>query len=146
MDEKTTSELLGILSRIDSEKDLASYAEQDANTPHQSFSDYFNTLEKVKTQKRSDLIRRIGIERTYGYQLLNGTRGVSRDNAILFCRAAGLDLTDTQRLLEVTNLGILYAKNRRDTILIFCINKDLSVTDTEELIDRMGEPTLQKNS
>lgn len=74
MDQKTTSELLGILSRIDSEKDL----------------------------------------------------------------------TETQRLLEVTNLGILYARNRRDAILIFCINKELSVTDTEELIDRMGETTLQK--
>lgn len=142
MDQKTTSELLGVLNRIDMEQELADYVEKDATMPHESFSGYFNTLEKVRTAKKSELIERSGIERTYGYQLLNGTRSPGRDYALLLCRSAGLDLTETQRLLEVTNLGILYSRNRRDAIIIFCINKELPVSDMEELLDRMGEDTL----
>ena len=146
MNQKTTDELLLVLNQIDREKELFEYTENTADMPHLTFAEYFSSLEKVKRMQKSELIRRSGLERTYGYQLLRGTRNPRRDNAVLLCRTAELDLTETQRLLEVTNLGILYSRNRRDAILIFCFNQNLPVSDMEELLDRMGEETLQKNA
>lgn len=144
---KTTAELMNILSSANREKELSEYIDRLEEIPRaSSFHSYLLSLLEEKALKKADLVKKSGLERTYCYQLLNGTRRPGRDNAILLCIAAGLNLTETQRALEISNLGILYAKNRRDAILIFCINKCLSVADTEELLDRFGEKTLRDDN
>ena len=143
MDEKTTRELMNILNEVKQEKQLEDYVGTLSETlPAREFHEYFASLPEVSALEKAALARRTGLDRSYCYQLLNGTRRPGRDNAIVLCIAAGLDLVHTQRALEIANLGILYAKNRRDAILIFSINRKLSVADTEELLDRFGEETL----
>ena len=95
------------------------------------------------TPEKAALIRRTGIERTYGYQLLKGMRSPGRDKVLLFCLAAGLDLHETQRALRAAGEPILYSRKRRDAILIFAVNEKLSISDTQELLTQFDEQVLQ---
>ncbi|MCR5324324.1 MAG: XRE family transcriptional regulator [Lachnospiraceae bacterium] len=140
---KTTDDLLKVLNNLNRTEDLEDYLGNiDSANYNTSFPEYYCSLPEVASLDKTDLIQRSGIERTYFYQLLNGTRKPGRDKVIALCIAAGLDLKHTQRALELSNLAILYSKNRRDAIIIFCINKHLSNVDTEELLDRLGEDVL----
>ena len=90
----------------------------------------------------SELIREAHLQRNYGYQILDGKRNPSRDKVIALCLALHLNITDTQRALNISQNGQLYSKSRRDSILIFAIEKNLSVMDTNELLFEMNEPIL----
>ena len=110
--------------------------------PPQTFSAYFLSLDKVKQMTRVEIIRKSGLERTYAYQILNGTRLPGRDKVIALALASGLSLTETQRALEICSLGILYSRNRRDAILIFSVNRGITVQETQELLVEFGEKPL----
>lgn len=142
MNQKTTAELLHILTSIGSEKSLKSYAAETEHFSELSFTDYYNSLPEVKRRKYPDLIRESGIERTYFYQIMNGNRRPGRDKVILLALAAHLTMEETQRALELSCLGILYARNRRDAILIYAVTKLLSATEAQELLERFGEKPL----
>lgn len=71
----------------------------------------------------AELIASAGIQRNYGYQILDGRRHPARDKVLSLCLALTLDVTETQRALTLTQNGQLYSKNRRDSILIFALEK-----------------------
>ena len=144
MDKETTEKLTDVLRQIDRPEDLQKYVDGLAENPvYASFQEYFNSLPKVKALEKAALIRRTGIERTYGYQLLKGMRSPGRDKVLLFCLAAGLDLHETQRALRAAGEPILYSRKRRDAILIFAVNEKLSISDTQELLTQFDEQVLQ---
>lgn len=142
MDRKSTDELLHILTNLTSSGSLERYVSEPDHFTQMRFTDYYNSLPEVKTQKYTDLIRESGIERTYFYQIMNGRRQPGRDKVILLSLAAGLSLKEVQRALEITGLGILYSRNRRDAILIFAFTKGLGVSDAQELLSHFGEQVL----
>lgn len=143
MDSKTTHELSHILNQLSSSRSLTSYVSDLPDLSGCHFSDYFLSLPKVKALDNRELILQSGIERTYYYQIINGTRQPGRDKVILLSLAAKLTLEETQRGLELCNLGILYPRRRRDAIVIFAINHQLSVSDTQELLLNFQETGLQ---
>ncbi len=84
--------------------------------------DFFDTLFLGKGMQRSDVIRKAGISRTYGYQIMDGTRVGKRDYYLSIAIALGLDTSTTQRLLAVTESGSLHPLIKRDAAIIFAIN------------------------
>lgn len=143
MNQKTTSELSRVLNNLSTSQSLDSYVTDLPDLTEQHFADYFMSLPKVRSLSNRQLIDRSGIERTYFYQIINKTRQPGRDKVILLSLAAGLDLTETQRGLEMCNLGVLYPRRRRDAIVIFAINRSLSVTDAQELLLNFNEEPLK---
>ncbi len=141
--DKKTDDLLKILNRAETDEALARYMTETSDYKGVSFVDYFNSLLEKEGISKAALVTRTGIERTYLYQLLNGTRQPSRDYAIAMCIAAGLSLEQTTRCLELLSEGILYAKNARDAIIIYAINREHSVDKTNELLFDMGEEPLR---
>ena len=103
----------------------------------------FNSLPKTKAIGRAELIRRTNMDRSYGYQLLKGTRSPGRDKILLFCVAAKLDLHETQRALKCGGEAVLYSRKKRDAIIIFSLNEGLGIADTQELLEQFGEPLLE---
>ena len=79
---------------------------------------------------------------SYLYQILNGRRTPSREKALRLCIGAGLSLEETQRVLELGKLGVLYPRDRRDAILIFAVRSGLDTTETDDLLDQFGEALL----
>ncbi len=144
MDKETTEKLTDVLRQIDRMDDLQKYVDGlEENPVYDSFQEYYNSLPKVKEAEKAALIRRTGIERTYGYQLLKGTRSPGRDKVILFCLAAGLDLHETQRALRAAGESVLYSRKRRDAILIFAVKEKLTIADTQELLTQFDEQVLE---
>jgi len=84
--------------------------------------DFFDTLFLGTGMQRSDVIRKAGISRTYGYQIMDGTRVGKRDYYLSIAIALGLDTSTTQRLLAVTESGSLHPLIKRDAAIIFAIN------------------------
>ncbi|MBR1913648.1 MAG: XRE family transcriptional regulator [Lachnospiraceae bacterium] len=140
----TTDRLTKVLEQIDRTDKLREYVDDlEESLPYDSFAEYYLSLENVKAIGKAELILRSNIDRTYGYQILNGTRKPGRDKIILLCLVAGLTLAETQRGLKIAGEGILYSRKRRDAILIFAFNEHLSIADTQELLIQFGEAVLE---
>ena len=82
------------------------------------------------------MFKKSEIDRTYAYQILNGTKpNPGRDKIIKLCIAGELSVKETTRALEIAKAGILYPREKRDAIILFAINNKLSVQDTNMLLD-----------
>ncbi len=75
------------------------------------------------------------LDRSYGYQLFNGTRRPTRDVLLTLAIQLGLSEAETQRLLKLAGRPVLYARNRRDAAVLYCLSHKLSPAEAEELIN-----------
>ena len=107
-----------------------------------SFVDYIEALIKEHGVSKVWLLDGICVERSYGYQIMNGRRMPTRIILLRIAILLHLDLKETQRLLSVGRKEALYPKNRFDAILIFAIGHDYDLHQTEELLVSMGEKPL----
>ena len=140
---KETTELLNILKNAKDMDSLNSYLNSLEDNQPESLSSYLRHLIKEKAVKPSEIIKKSRIERTYFYQILNGRKNPGRDKIIAIALALELSLEETQRMLEISREGVLYAQSKRDSILIFAINRRYSLIDTNELLNRHGESELK---
>lgn len=144
MDESTTRKLADLLSSIDSTDEMEKYLQQPkVSDGFRTFPEYFRSLPKKHAFTDSDLIRKSGIERSYYYQIMKGTKKPGRDKVLRLCIGAGLTLRETTRALELSGAAQLYPRNRRDIILTVAINQGASVDDANLLLDKYGEAPLE---
>ena len=145
MDKETTRRLEEKLIRINREDDLRDYLDDPALLDQNlTFAEYFMSLEKVKQMREADLVKASGIERTYCYQILNGTRpNPGRDKILRLCLAAGLSVKDSMKVLKVSGESPLYARSRRDAIIMYCIQNQLPAEETNLLLDHFKEDLLE---
>ena len=81
------------------------------------------------------------LDRSYGYQLFNGTRRPSRE--LLLRLALLLKLgEEAQRLLKIAGRQPLYARNRRDAAVLYALTHGLTAEETDELLESLGEGAL----
>lgn len=143
MKDSTTTNLAKILEKIDSSREMEEYLEIPAVADSfQTFPDYFRSLEPVRGMDTSELIQSSGLERSYYYQVMKGTRSPGRDKVLRLCLAAGLDLKETTRALELSGNAVLYPRSRRDIILTVAINQKVGVIDANLLLNKYGEEPL----
>ena len=143
-DTLTTQELLKILHSTRTTTELREYTETlETNSGFKNFSEYFFHILKEKEITESTLIRNSQIQRTYAYQILNGTKNPGRDKIIALCLAAQMNLEETQRALILANLGQLYPRRHRDSILIFALEQGLDVQQANELLFEEKEEILE---
>lgn len=107
-----------------------------------TLSEYLSELLEIKALKRVEVIRRAGLNETFGYQIFTGARNASRDKLLQIAFAMGLTLRETNRLLRRGGVSDLYCKSRRDAIIIFAIEKGFSLQEVEECLYRFGEDTI----
>jgi hypothetical protein len=105
--------------------------------------DFFDELFLKLGLSRSAVIRDANISRTYGYQIMDGTRIGKRDYYLSIAFAMRLDLTTTQRMLAVTSSGALHALIKRDAALIFAINNGYDNFRLYEFMLELGLAPLE---
>ena len=143
MKDSTTSNLAKILSNIDSAHEMEEYMDlAQVKDSCQTFPDYFRSLDAVQEMDSGELIRNSGLERSYYYQVIKGTRRPGRDKVLRLCLAAGLNLRETTRALELSGNAVLYPRKRRDIILTVAVNQMADVDDTNLLLFKYGEKPL----
>jgi hypothetical protein len=128
-----------LLRRIFKTADIKDYIEKNATIMVVPvFHTYITMMCKERKQKKESIIKRACIERTYGYQLFNGTRKPSRDKALQLAIGFGLDLDETQRLLQIADKSKLYPRHKRDAAVIYCICHGLGMDETQVMLDELG--------
>ena len=143
MDDKKTHELDNIVNFINNEKELKEYLSKTiSNRINLDFVEYLDKLRDEKKISKAELINNANINRTYGYQILNGTKSASRDKILKICLSGRFTIEETNRLLTLGGYSRLYSKDPRDTVIIFAINKGLSVIDTDLFLDKFNQTPL----
>lgn len=144
MDKSTTKKLEEVLLNLDKQEELSKFINEENNLiEYDNVSSYLNDIFKDKKDDISSIIKKSEIERTYAYQILNGTKtNPGRDKIIKLCIAGELSIKETTRALEISKAGVLYPREKRDAIIIFAINNKLSVQDTNLLLDSYNLESL----
>ncbi len=107
-----------------------------------TLSCYLQQLLDEKGLERAEVIRRAGLNDTFGYQIFMGQRGASRNKVLQLAFAMELSLKETDRLLQAAGANPLYCKNRRDAIIIFCLDRGYGLQKTDEELYRFDEDTI----
>lgn len=143
MNKSTTQKLAEMLLNIDNEKSLEQYLKQVPDRhPVMSFSSFFQDYIDQHVLSKSEICESSGIERSYFYHILSGTKQPGRDKVLRMCIAAGMSTAETDTALKCSGEATLYAKNMHDAVILFALNNHLSVTDTNELLDSYALPLL----
>jgi len=135
-----TTELLNLLKSKDSYKEII-------DNPRISFSnttlaEYLSELIEVKKLKKTSIISKSGLERSYAYQIFAGKKIPSREKLLVLAFGMKLTFDEVQQLLKVNGYAQLYPKNKRDSIIIFALYKDQSILELNENLLAMGEMVI----
>ena len=140
---KTTEELSNTLKQIRSKDDFESFITTNEETINLvSFSEYMEQYINNNNFSKSEIIHSSLINRTYAYQVLQGTKRPSRDKVVALCLACKMKLEEVTKCLTLSQNAVLYTKNKRDAIIIFAVNRNLSVIQTNELLHEYKEEIL----
>ncbi len=101
-----------------------------------AFPQYIASMCQARGETRELAVRRAGIERSYGYQLFNGTRKPSRDKVIQLAIGFGLDVKQTQDLLKVARQSPLVPQARRDAVILYALLHRLRFDAVQMLLER----------
>lgn len=133
---KTTEELLNILKSKRNYDDFLK--EQIDELYFASISEYLEILLAQKALKKSDVITKANLDKSYAYQIFNGNKtNPSRDKLIMLAFGMELNLDETRKLLKISNVSDLYIRNPRDAAIIFCIENKLDLIRTNEKLDEL---------
>ncbi len=139
---KSTEELLDILKKKNHYADF--FQKEVGELDFSSVEEYLNTLLTEKNLKKSTAINQSGLERSYAYQIFNGTKvNPSRDKVLMLALGLGLTFEETQKLLKICRLPFLYVRDLRDSIIIFAIEKNINLIDLNELLSDYGLDLLE---
>ena len=106
-------------------------------------AEYLGELLRRRGVPVKDIIRRCNLERSYGYQLSNGTRRPTRDILMVLALELGLSVEEARRLFEIAGRAPLYARRRRDAAVLYGLSHNLSPADVHELLLELGEEGLK---
>ena len=90
-----------------------------------------------------DVVIGCRLDRSYGYQLFNGTRKPTRNFLLRLALRLKLGEAETQRLLKIADRQPLYARNRRDAAVLYGLTHGLTADETQELLTGLGEEGLE---
>ena len=126
---KTTSEL---------EHNIRSAASPDVlmeqESDQLSLTSYLHMLLERRGLSVGSVIRQCSLDRSYGYQLFNGTRRPTRDMLVALAQQLEFTEEETQRLLKLAGRPVLYARNKRDAALLYSLTHRLTLAQAEELL------------
>ena len=124
--------------RLFSAPDFETFAKDNAPfLSSQPIGDYLVELCAKRGLAMGDVIRRSGVDRTYGYQLFNGTRQPSREKLLQLAFGLQLTVEETQRLLKTAGKSPLYPRILRDAAVMRCLNDGRTLEETQELLSNM---------
>ena len=134
-------------NRLDSQKMQEKLKGDNFPNSREDFLDddireFFAELIERKGLRRSDVIYKANIARSYGYQIMEGRRLGKRDYYLTIALAMSLDLKTTQRMLAVTKCGGLHPLIKRDAAVIFAINHGYSPEKTYDFMCDLELPPL----
>lgn len=134
---KSTMELLELLKASPT---ISDFIEKTADELIETIPlyQYLDMMIEEKKLKKSEVIKRSGLDRGYVYDIFAGKKIPSRDKVLAICFAMELSEEEVQRLLKYTGYPQLYARIERESIILFALQHQLKITDVNELLYEMN--------
>ena len=104
---------------------------------------YLNSLLHRHGLTVQDVVIACNLDRSYGYQLFNGTRRPSREFLLRLALLLKLGEDEAQRLLKIAGRQPLYARSRRDAAVLYALTHNLTADATQDLLAELGEEGLE---
>jgi len=98
------------------------------------FCEYISALLKDKNEKAETVIKRGGLESSFGHKLFSGTRNPSRDTVLQLAFGFELDADETQQLLKIARATALHPRVKRDAVIAYCLQHQKTFMETQELL------------
>lgn len=133
---KNTKELIDKIRRRQ-KSDISFLEDKDFECPKIQY--FLADILRDHQMSKAEYIVRMNLERSYGYQMLNGLRKPAREVLIRTAVLFHFNLEETQRLLKIGNREVLYPRIKKDAIAIFAIEKGLPLSEYQELVERYEE-------
>lgn len=106
--------------------------------------EHLNALCRQKDVERAEVVRRAGIDRSFGFQIFQGTKNPSRDKVLQLAIGFELGYEEAQALMKAAQKPALYPRLKRDAAVIYCLNKRLNFTDAQAVLSGLGLTILGK--
>lgn len=135
----TTTQLFKLINSEEYESFIQNYSDEITNPTATSF---LKDLLDLKGIKPSELSRKALLDRSFTYQILNGTRKANRNLLLRFSFVLHLSLVETQHLLQIFQKGELYPRILRDVIIIYCINNNYDLFAANDFLIKQNQLPL----
>ena len=89
-----------------------------------------------------DIILHCNLDRSYAYQMFNGTRTPTRNFLLRLAFLLQLSPAEAQRLLKIAGRPSMYARNCRDAAVLYGLSHKLSLEETESLLQSLRDQGL----
>lgn len=109
-----------------------------------SFDVYLKYLCRERGVLPAHIIKKSGIERTFGHQIFSGVRKPSRDRVIQLAFAFEMNYDETQYLLKIARKSMLYPRIERDAVIIYCLKNALPIHDVQAALFELKHPLLDE--
>ncbi len=117
-------------------------AEHSSGSSLPDFPDYITELCRSHNTKPEQVLRRGGIDSSFGHRLFSGARKPSRDTVLQLAFGFGLLPCEAQELLKVARASALHPRVRRDAVIAWCLDRRLSLEDAQEALYDSHLPLL----
>ena len=89
---------------------------------------------KEKEMTKADVIRALNVARNYGYQILNGTRPVTRNILLQISLILKLDIDQINYLLRLAEKPQLYVRNIVDARVFYAVKHNMGYYEALDFI------------
>ena len=117
-------------------------AENDDALHMPVFSEYITDLCTSRGEKPEQVIKRSGIERSFGHRLFTGARNPSRDTVLQLAFGFELSTDQTQQLLKIAQATLLHPKVKRDAVIAYCLHNGKPLIEAQRVLHEMGLPLM----
>ena len=117
-------------------------AQNQGQFVNQSLSALLNGLFIKKNISKATLARQSGMSEVYLHQIFSGRRTPSRNRLLCLCYGLGASIEETQELLRLCGMAMLYPRIRRDAILYYGLLHGLDLFTINDQLYLENEETL----
>ena len=132
-----------LLQRLFKTTNIKSFIKRyDKQIAYMPFNAYLANLCEMRDTVPERVIKKSGIERTYGHQLFSGRRKPSRDKVIQLAFGFDMDYDEIQEFLKTARKSLLYPKIKRDAVIIYALKRKLSIDSVQATLLELELPVL----
>ena len=123
--------------------DLDRFLEENSKEfNHETVPALLNAVYEKKKISKAALAKQSGMSSVYLHQVFSGRRNPSRNRMICICLGLEATLDETQELLKLSGMGLLYPKDRRDAIIIYGLLRHQTLFEVNDKLFCEDEESL----
>ena len=124
---KETEEIMGMIK----EEGAAYFARERGNKVEVGL--YLEHIIEERGMKKKDIVRKLNLEESYARKLFGGQRIPTRKILLQCAFLLSLNLSDTQRLLDIGQKPRLYPRVRYDAAIIYGLEEKMTLEEMNEV-------------